>query len=446
MARALEEIYASRLEEHAAELAEHFSHSSDAADLTKAVSYGEMAAKRAADVYAYGEAVRLLEQALKVQEILDPEDKVKRCDLLLDLCDALSAAGGHERIVETEAPAAFFLAESIGDDLRAVRACSAAITNLWWNPVVFANPKYAEWPKRVDHYAKPDTRERVFADMSLGCVKCGTGDIRSGLKLLLKAHDLACRLEDQEIKVMSAAGLLCFRSAPQHAQERLQLAEDLWATFQTESTLNSSPMLQWIIDIFLALGQRKRAEEVYNKLYVLAQRTGEFHLGFIAAGIESVLALMDGRLGEAIEMAERIRIRAEESGLRGGLLAGHATYANARARIYTGAPLEALERRYMQVAPENPINRVIQAHLGRKEELSQILERNVLQRPGVGTSEDETYAWHDVLRLEAAVLVDHHQAANLLLKRFEGTGLHTPGFPYPTCLDRHLGGAGGSAG
>ena len=40
----------------------------DSADLKKAVSYGEMAAKRATDVYAYGEAVRLLEQALKVQE------------------------------------------------------------------------------------------------------------------------------------------------------------------------------------------------------------------------------------------------------------------------------------------------------------------------------------------------------------------------------------------
>lgn len=44
VARALEELYKGRLEEHAAELAEHFSHSSDPADLAKAVSYGEMAA------------------------------------------------------------------------------------------------------------------------------------------------------------------------------------------------------------------------------------------------------------------------------------------------------------------------------------------------------------------------------------------------------------------
>ncbi len=36
-----------------------------------------MAAQRATDVYDYGEAVRLLEQALKVQEVLDPSDKAE---------------------------------------------------------------------------------------------------------------------------------------------------------------------------------------------------------------------------------------------------------------------------------------------------------------------------------------------------------------------------------
>ena len=62
--------------------------------LEKAVSYGEMAAKRATDVYAYGEAVRLLDQAIKVQKVLDPDDKAKACDLLLALCGALFNRSG----------------------------------------------------------------------------------------------------------------------------------------------------------------------------------------------------------------------------------------------------------------------------------------------------------------------------------------------------------------
>src|SRR5262249_14514108 len=68
VARALETQYGARKEEHAAELAEHFAHSTDSADLAAAVHYCELAAKRALSVYAYPEAVRLLEQALEVQE------------------------------------------------------------------------------------------------------------------------------------------------------------------------------------------------------------------------------------------------------------------------------------------------------------------------------------------------------------------------------------------
>ena len=37
----LEERYEERLEDHAAELAQHFAHSSDPADLARAVAYGE---------------------------------------------------------------------------------------------------------------------------------------------------------------------------------------------------------------------------------------------------------------------------------------------------------------------------------------------------------------------------------------------------------------------
>jgi len=46
VARMLESQYASRPEEHASELAEHFSQSTDRAYLEKAVTYSEMAARR----------------------------------------------------------------------------------------------------------------------------------------------------------------------------------------------------------------------------------------------------------------------------------------------------------------------------------------------------------------------------------------------------------------
>ena len=125
--RAMEGVYAGRLEEHADELTEHFAQSTELEDLEKALKYGEMAAERAMSVYAYSEAVRLLEQALQVQEVLDPENKPKRCDLLISLGESLMPTGQSLHVYENVAQEAFTLAEVIGDDDRAARVCNLAV-------------------------------------------------------------------------------------------------------------------------------------------------------------------------------------------------------------------------------------------------------------------------------------------------------------------------------
>src|SRR5207237_508110 len=126
VARALEAQYGARKEDHAAELAEHFSQSTDRADLQKAVEYGELAAQRAMSVFDYGEAVRLLEKTLGVQEVLDPEDKAKRCDLLLALAECLMPMGANAQVLEETAPAAWALAEQLASRERKTQASMAA--------------------------------------------------------------------------------------------------------------------------------------------------------------------------------------------------------------------------------------------------------------------------------------------------------------------------------
>src|SRR5262249_38745341 len=103
VARALEAVYGRRLEEHAGGLGEHYAQSTDAADLEKALTYSELAAKRAMQVFAYGEAVRHLEQALKIQDVLDPDDKLRRCDLLLALGEAMLPMEEPLRVADTVA-------------------------------------------------------------------------------------------------------------------------------------------------------------------------------------------------------------------------------------------------------------------------------------------------------------------------------------------------------
>jgi len=258
VAHSLETLYARRLEGHATELAEHFSHSTDPADLTKAVEYGKMAAKRATDVYAYGEAVRLLEQALKVQEVLDPEDKAKRCDLLLALGDALILAGEHQRVVNTEAPQALSLAEAITDNTRASRACLLAGRGLGvYGTTLLTSPEAAQWAARADRYAEPETVERAWADAMLGFVKLsGISSSPEWFTILSRALDLARRLGDPDTYWWTAGLWLFASEAPQHAEERLRLAEEL--AEQSRHGVNLSILtwaLWWMLHTFLQLGQ-----------------------------------------------------------------------------------------------------------------------------------------------------------------------------------------------
>jgi len=455
VARSLEALYAKRLEEHAAELAEHFSHSTDPADLKKAVEYGEMAAGRATSVYAYGEAVRLLDQALKVQRVLNPDDKEKVCDLLLDLCDALLLAVETRRILDTAAPEAFALAEAIGDGSRAVRACIVALLAIISEQSTygFATRQFAEWAERLDRYARPDTAERALTDMALGAIRCAigetrsTGQMRSGLELLAQAVELARNLGDPNTLWTVGGYLLLHNAAPQHAQESVRFAEELMAS--PGIGVNAPVAIAGLVqagNAFLVLGKRQRAEEAWGEVRAMAKRTGQFSLSLGSTWTDAFVALMDGHLEEVMDMARRIRSQGDEAGISqsANIWAG---VVNVRARVYLGRRLEAMERALRDATTvydrfvASPALCLVLAHLGRKEEVSEILERYVVRRPGIGTAEDETGTWIDTAYLEAAVLAGHRRVAELLLNRFTGTGVFISGVWYPTCVPRHLGAA-----
>jgi predicted ATPase len=166
VARALEEVHMRRLEEHAAELGEHYAFSSDTRDLMKAIEYGELAAGRATEVFAYGEAARQLERTLVVLDLADPEDTSKRCDLLLALGQALWPAGENERVIAHVAPDAFALAEKQGDRSRAFRACRLALDCLQAQGAAY-RPEYLRWAELGHRYATADSPERLYADLAL---------------------------------------------------------------------------------------------------------------------------------------------------------------------------------------------------------------------------------------------------------------------------------------
>jgi tetratricopeptide (TPR) repeat protein len=117
------------------------------------------------------------------------------------------------------------------------------------------------------------------------------------------------------------------------------------------------------------------------------------------------------------------------------------------ARVHLGNAGQALESNLQgsrnvsrNVATEALIMYCL-AHLGRYAEVAEMLERQVVARPGIGSVKDETIASLDIGALQAAVLVGHRPAAELLLRRLAGSSIHTSGLWLSTCTGRHLGGA-----
>jgi serine/threonine protein kinase/tetratricopeptide (TPR) repeat protein len=448
VALALETQYAKRIEEHAAELAEHFSQSSDSADLAKAVSYGEMAAQRAVSVYAYGEAVRLLEQALKVQRVLDPDNKAKVCDLLLALGDNLISAGEPQRALDRELQEAFSLAESLEDRSRAAQACSLAMFSALLQGAGLSSwvtPEAAQWVERADRYADPDAAARVWANIGIGESKTVVGffskrfDIaKEGHRLLFNNLELARRVSDPEAFWLAAFTFVLNASAPQHSTVRLSLIEELAKRPRTGISAFISTNAAWFLGhAFLEYGQYTRAKEYCEEYKAGAERVGQSNLLLGSMGMQASFATIGGRLEDAVAIAENILTLGRQLGL-----IGHASTASLSSSYMALLHLGRYDeiRRQFETIPSIaiPLHR---ACIAQPEEVHEILDQWVISRPGIKSGDDETITYVDMLLFQAAIRAGNCVAAELLLNRFADCRMQTTGSIYPTCIPRHLGAA-----
>jgi DNA-binding CsgD family transcriptional regulator len=436
VARALEDQYGPRADDHAAELAEHFAHSAATDDLRKALMYSRRAAAQATAVYADGEAARLLGHALAIQNTVAPDDAPLRCDLLTARGWALNDAGEPRRALDEVASVAFGLAEELGDAERASAACHLAMGCLISiaSSHAISTPEGALWAERADRWAQPETAARVYADTFLG----GLGYFRErwfdGIPLLDRALALARRLDDTEALWWAASMWMAYAQAPQHAQEVLRLAEEFTSRSpRGVSTRTVTIGLMWAAAHFLCRGQRSRAELVWEELQDLATRTGQPIVHLAVGRSRIVRAILDGRLEEAVANSEQMVDYGRDMGLPdyARLLAG---LANQRALFYLGRYDEAVQE--VSTAPARVL---ALAYLGHLAEVKAHLDEFVLARAGFGTHEDETPIYMDVFRLEAAILVGHRAAAARLLDRIASAESYvTTGVRLPTCIARHL--------
>ena len=266
VARALENLYASRAKEHAAELAEHFAQSIDPSDLAKAVHYGETAAERAMTVFAFGEAARLLERALEAQAVLDPEDLAKRCDLLVAYAEPLMRVGEAQRADEIVLEEAFGLAETLQDHSRAVNACEQARWALRRYSAapgaVGIVPRHSLWIER--HRARAATpAELIQVELEQATVFGTTGRYGERWRTLSQALESARELQDLALALEAAGPLLSEFETPVKFQEMNRaLAPEVLSWGYDGRNLRTALARARVGTIELMWGDRPRAQEL----------------------------------------------------------------------------------------------------------------------------------------------------------------------------------------
>jgi DNA-binding CsgD family transcriptional regulator len=450
VARTLEDVHRARLEEHAAELAEHYAFSSDTSDLARAIHYGELAGSRARDVFAYGDAARQLERTLVVLDLADPHDDVKRCDLLLALAEVLWPAGDTARVIAHVAPEALALAERHGDRSRAFRACRVALDCLdaQGASAVVLQLEYLKWAELAHGFADAESIERLYADMALALAWTADPHRHKELRALrLETLALARQHNDTEALFRSAFNLI--HDTPEHWDERSRLLAESTGWPRQGASAQTLGLVLWHAGFFqLAGGNRARAEEIWLDVEKLAEQTHVVSVKLLVPQRDVVLAFVDGHLEDAVVQLGRFVALADELGasLRGRELGLHLLIAPA---LYLGRPemyLTAFEEHAQLAGAGVPslhrgARAACLAELGRLDE-ARALVGPVFDTIAAGGGDDEIpilgATIQLVMLLQAALALGHRRAARALAARLECIA-HLSIVVYNTGVARHLG-------
>jgi tetratricopeptide (TPR) repeat protein len=445
VARALETTYGQRVQEHASELAEHFANSSDPADLEKSVQYSQMAAQRAMAVFAYAEAVRHYEQALKAQDVLDPDDREKRCDLLLALGETLKPTDMYERLKEQVAPEAFDLGLALGDNHRAFKACMLVLDVGIGTTVgqITNTAEFDLWRQRAGSVAEPGTSEQAMSDIYAAAV------IRSvnppeAWRLQKNAYELALKLRDEKsLSITASMTLGGFNTPAQDYMAVQQTFDDLDnADFHDSGSLTWGARLATLTQSALQVGRRDRAEAMTRDLRKAADLTHHPELDSYAAQCEALMATIEGNLEGVLEDADAFEDRQRAASRTGG---GPVGRMRRRALMYLGRFEEALHtlpssRDLMSVGGAIEGQRaIIFALLGRMDEANQVLDA-FYEYPEVADTEGPASATLLRYLIECAVLTGHRSMIEAVLGRLKDLASIVFSEAWmPSCLAARLG-------
>jgi tetratricopeptide (TPR) repeat protein len=376
-ATALTEHYADNLGPHLSEVAHHFYHAAPGGEAASAIHYAILAAERSLDRLGYEEAAGHYERALQALDLAPTPDEQRRCDLLLALADAQAKAGDltgarQSCLLATE------VARALGDPTRSARA--AIGTGQVWielGTVEAALVGPLEEALAALGGGDSDLRSRLLARLAVAINPMEFHE--RAVHLSRQALDMARRIGDFGT-LAYAASARQLTGGPDDLADRLAVADEI---VSSTTGVDGEMVLEarfWHVYALLELGDRTAMDREVEAIERGAERLGHPCPRYLAAVLQTVRALLDGRLADA----ERLAVKALSLGERWApsvaaqVLSSH-LFALRKEQGRLGeliGPLADLARQYPSVSGFRCGLAYVHAELGQSENAQNEFERS----------------------------------------------------------------------
>jgi hypothetical protein len=132
--------------------------------------------------------------------------------------------------------------------------------------------------------------------------------VNEGYHLITSNVELGRDAGDPDAFWLAACSRLISASAPQHMAAPLNPAEELAHKSYAGISMKFYGLAAAISgSVFLDSGKRRHAEEYFNKLKETAEHSGQANLLIFSIGVDGVMAILDGRLEDALAIAQSMR-------------------------------------------------------------------------------------------------------------------------------------------
>jgi DNA-binding NarL/FixJ family response regulator len=297
---AIEAVRRADLDPHLPELARHFQASGNDADIDRAIDYATRAARRAAALLAFEDAVQFFETALDAHERRSGADPARRCRLLFELGETQRKSGDfpRARAALTEAADA---ARALG--LADIMARAAlAFELVIWRSSHFVDVQLSKGLLEPALQALPATETALRVQVEGALTRAllyAEGEQRARVQGA-RAVALARGLGDPAVLASNLFYQSDFVWGPEETVEGLDYASELLRAANACGNLEAASIAHSLrLRFYLELGDIDAADAEIEALQRIDQRMRQPTYSNAALSYEAMLAMLCGELAHA---------------------------------------------------------------------------------------------------------------------------------------------------